>query len=71
MSSNPDERRLEECERDECSLEECDDDTRLRPDCPVCGEPIAFITATGPHTGSVGPCGCSVPPTLIERHRDG
>lgn len=53
------------------ALEECTDDTRLRPECPMCGDPVAFVTATGPHTGSVGPCCCSVPPTVIERHRDG
>ncbi|WP_226006225.1 hypothetical protein [Natrinema salinisoli] len=37
------------------------------PDCPTCGEPVAFVTVTGPHTGSASPCGCSVPPGLLER----
>ncbi|ELY73866.1 hypothetical protein [Natrinema pallidum] len=37
------------------------------PDCPRCGDPIAFLTVSGPMTGSVSPCGCSVPPALVHR----
>ncbi|MGQ3414244.1 hypothetical protein ACT4ML_18605 [Natrinema sp. LN54] len=43
------------------------DDSSSLPDCPRCGEPVAHVTATGPHTGTAGPCGCSVPPGLLER----
>ncbi|WP_175480078.1 hypothetical protein [Natrinema salaciae] len=37
------------------------------PDCPTCGAPVAVVTASGPHTGSASPCGCSVPPDLLRR----
>ncbi|SEV99455.1 hypothetical protein [Natrinema salifodinae] len=40
------------------------------PDCPHCGDPVLMVVATGPHEGSAVPCGCSVPPGLIERQRD-
>jgi|GEM_PF-454307 len=39
------------------------------PDCPSCGEPVLISVALGPHTGSVGPCGCSVPPELFPELR--
>lgn len=39
------------------------------PDCPRCGDPVCFALMTGPHTGTVEPCGCSVPPDLLERSR--
>jgi hypothetical protein len=42
-------------------------DSASLPDCPTCGEPITVVSATGPHTGSASPCGCSVPPDLLER----
>ncbi|MBZ6494956.1 hypothetical protein [Natrinema longum] len=38
--------------------------------CPSCGQPITGLTSTGPHTGVVRPCGCSVAPGLIHRERD-
>ncbi|ELY85913.1 hypothetical protein [Natrinema altunense] len=44
-----------------------DRDGSSPPDCPRCGEPIAFLTVSGPMTGSVSPCGCSVPPALVHR----
>ncbi|ELY77568.1 MULTISPECIES: hypothetical protein [Natrinema] len=37
------------------------------PDCPRCGQRIAFLTVSGPMTASVSPCGCSVPPALVHR----
>ncbi len=40
-------------------------DSSPLPDCPRCGKPVAFSAATGPDTGSVSPCGCSVPPDLL------
>ncbi|ELY76761.1 hypothetical protein [Natrinema pallidum] len=46
-----------------------DDGSWSRPECPSCGEPVTFVTASGPHTGTVSPCGCSVPPGLISRAR--
>ncbi|QCS43028.1 hypothetical protein [Natrinema versiforme] len=47
-----------------------DTDSSSLPDCPRCGEPVGFVTATGPHTGTASPCGCSVPPGLLERDRE-
>ncbi|WP_222920145.1 hypothetical protein [Natrinema sp. SYSU A 869] len=43
------------------------DDSSLRPDCPRCGAPVGFVTATGPMTASASPCGCTVPPNLVQR----
>ncbi|WP_222918873.1 hypothetical protein [Natrinema sp. SYSU A 869] len=40
------------------------------PDCPRCGEPVGFVTVTGPMTASASPCGCSVPPALVQRERN-
>ncbi|SEQ95060.1 hypothetical protein [Natrinema salaciae] len=40
------------------------------PDCPHCGEPVQFVVATGPHTGTVEPCGCSLPPDLFDQLRE-
>ncbi|WP_408959558.1 hypothetical protein [Natrinema sp. 74] len=39
------------------------------PDCPRCGDPVGFVTASGPLTGTASPCGCSVPPELVQRDR--
>ncbi|ELY69573.1 hypothetical protein [Natrinema versiforme] len=50
--------------------DECDDDgddSSPLPDCPRCGEPVGFVTATGPVTASASPCGCSVPFGLGQR----
>ncbi|WP_226007764.1 hypothetical protein [Natrinema salinisoli] len=44
-----------------------DDRLSLLPTCPTCGDPVSFLTVTGPHTGIVNPCGCSMPPGLLER----
>ncbi|SEQ37181.1 hypothetical protein [Natrinema salaciae] len=44
-----------------------DDETPPRPACPNCGEPVAVVTAVGPHTGTASPCGCSVTPGLLKR----
>lgn len=46
-----------------------DSDSSSLPDCPRCGEPVTTVTVSGPHTGIAGPCGCSVPPGLLERER--
>ncbi|WP_222920473.1 hypothetical protein [Natrinema sp. SYSU A 869] len=35
--------------------------------CPRCGDPALLSVVTGPSTGFVDPCGCSVPPGLLER----
>ncbi|WMT09514.1 hypothetical protein NP511_07700 [Natrinema thermotolerans] len=48
---------------------EAGDDTPF-PDCPTCGEPVAFVVATGPSTGTVEPCGCSLPPALLTPDRE-
>ncbi|WP_226006190.1 hypothetical protein [Natrinema salinisoli] len=40
------------------------------PVCPRCGDPVTFVTAVGPQTGTASPCGCSVPPGLIECEND-
>ncbi|WP_226479219.1 hypothetical protein [Natrinema amylolyticum] len=45
------------------------DDSWSPPDCPRCGNPVGFVTVSGPMTASASPCGCSVPPVLIERDR--
>ncbi|QLK25335.1 hypothetical protein HYG81_14750 [Natrinema zhouii] len=47
-----------------------DDDESPFPDCPRCGDPVLFSAATGPHTGSVAPCGCSIPPDLFPSLRE-
>ncbi|WP_254523383.1 hypothetical protein [Natrinema caseinilyticum] len=39
------------------------------PDCPCCGQLVTRITTTGPDTGTVGPCGCSVTPDQIIAQR--
>ncbi|PGF16515.1 hypothetical protein CP556_10555 [Natrinema sp. CBA1119] len=44
---------------------ERDDEESSFPDCPRCGKSVLISVALGPHTGSVGPCGCSVPPDLF------
>ncbi|RZH69467.1 hypothetical protein [Natrinema altunense] len=58
-------------DRDSSTADRDDTDTDCDgsspPDCPRCGEPIAFLTVSGPMTGSVSPCGCSVPPALVHR----
>ncbi|MFD1564793.1 hypothetical protein ACFR99_14730 [Haloarchaeobius amylolyticus] len=41
---------------------DAEDRTSSLPDCPRCGEPVAFVTASGPTTASANPCGCSVSP---------
>ncbi|WP_226006995.1 hypothetical protein [Natrinema salinisoli] len=38
-----------------------------RLSCPCYGQPITGLTSTGPHTGAVEPCGCSIAPGLIHR----
>ncbi|WP_306059189.1 hypothetical protein [Natronococcus wangiae] len=43
------------------------DDAASAPDCPRCGRSVVVLVVTGPQTGSVSPCGCSVPPELLER----
>ncbi|MDF9746255.1 hypothetical protein [Natrinema salsiterrestre] len=44
------------------------DGTAVPPlSCPCCGQPITGLTSTGPHTGAVEPCGCSIAPGLIHR----
>ncbi|WP_226041437.1 hypothetical protein [Natrinema sp. DC36] len=48
-------------------LEESDGNLSSRPDCPRCGTPVGFVTVTGPLTASASPCGCSVPPNLVQR----
>ncbi|ELY87029.1 hypothetical protein [Natrinema altunense] len=58
-----------------CSEEPTDGDERRVDDsallsCPSCGQPITALTSTGPHTGVVEPCGCSVAPGLVHRERD-
>jgi hypothetical protein len=47
--------------------DDSDDRLSLLPTCPTCGDPVSFLTVTGPHTGIVNPCGCSMPPGLLER----
>ncbi|WP_226040049.1 hypothetical protein [Natrinema sp. DC36] len=44
-----------------------DDEDSPFPACPRCGDPVLFSVVTGPHTGFASPCGCSVPPGLLER----
>lgn len=44
-----------------------DEDSSPVPDCPSCGEPVAVVSVTGPHTAAAGPCGCSITPGLLER----
>ncbi|WP_408959085.1 hypothetical protein [Natrinema sp. 74] len=46
-----------------------DDAAPSLPECPSCGEPVIISVAHGPDTGSVGPCGCSVPPDLFPELR--
>ncbi|WP_169330921.1 hypothetical protein [Natronococcus occultus] len=41
-------------------------DASSRPDCPLCGRPIAMVTLTGPTDGVVSPCGCRVVPDVLE-----
>ncbi|MFC3959033.1 hypothetical protein [Halovivax cerinus] len=36
------------------------------PDCPRCGGPILGVTVAGPGVSQVTPCGCRVPPSVIE-----
>ncbi|ELY84273.1 hypothetical protein [Natrinema altunense] len=36
------------------------------PECPRCGEPVGFLTVSGPMTASASPCGCTVPPNLVQ-----
>ncbi|WP_408959859.1 hypothetical protein [Natrinema sp. 74] len=50
--------------------EPSDDEDSPFPACPRCGDPVLFSVATGPHTGSVGPCGCSVPPDVFALERE-
>ncbi|MFB1063338.1 hypothetical protein [Natrinema sp. H-ect4] len=47
-----------------------DDEDSPFPDCPRCGDPALVSVVTGPHTGSVGPCGCSVPPDVFPLERE-
>ncbi|WP_226479740.1 hypothetical protein [Natrinema amylolyticum] len=46
------------------------DEPSSLPACPRCGDPVLVSVATGPHTGTVGPCGCSVPPGLLADLRE-
>ncbi|SEP70457.1 hypothetical protein [Natrinema salaciae] len=41
------------------------------PACPRCGEPVAFVVVTAPESGTVEPCGCGMPPDLLEQVRGG
>ncbi|WP_090622876.1 hypothetical protein [Natrinema salaciae] len=54
---------------DDAHADKSDEPTSL-PTCPVCGGPITTVTATGPDTGTVRPCGCSVPPCVIRYEGD-
>ncbi|MDF9746463.1 hypothetical protein [Natrinema salsiterrestre] len=56
-----------------CSDDTADDDgDGIRSEspllsCPSCGQPITALTSSGPHSGTVEPCGCSVAPGLIHK----
>ncbi|WP_226004382.1 hypothetical protein [Natrinema salinisoli] len=47
-------------------LEPTDDNSSPFRDCPHCGDPVLFAVVTGPTTGTVEPCGCSLPPEPFE-----
>ncbi|MFC6765733.1 hypothetical protein [Natrinema soli] len=64
MSRNPEKSDDDASPRPE---ENDDSDSSSRPDCPRCGAPVGFVTVTGPLTASASPCGCSVPPNLVQR----
>ncbi|WP_226007271.1 hypothetical protein [Natrinema salinisoli] len=49
---------------------EGDDGSAAFPDCSRCGDPVLFAVVTGPTTGTVEPCGCSVPPDLFAELRE-
>ncbi|WP_195893104.1 hypothetical protein [Halopiger djelfimassiliensis] len=34
--------------------------------CPRCGRPIAMVSVTGPIDAVASPCGCRVPPGVLE-----
>ncbi len=37
------------------------------PDCSQCGDPVLFAVVTRPDSGTVEPCGCSIPPKLFDQ----
>ncbi|SEP74705.1 hypothetical protein [Natrinema salaciae] len=39
--------------------------------CPRCGDPVSFAVVTPPESGTLEPCGCGMPPDLLEQVRGG
>lgn len=35
-------------------------------ECPRCGEPVAFTVVHGLSEARLSPCGCTVPPEILE-----
>lgn len=39
---------------------------RRADDCPECGRAIATVAVSGPSEATLSPCGCTVPPAVLE-----